>query len=68
MSFQLQQTICRAEERSLSVGSGEFVTFVDLADLTWKNCPPMNVLRQAIALLGKHYPYRLAVWNTIDIN
>lgn len=49
----------RADRQSINGGSGEFFAIVDLHGLTWGTCPPMGMLKDAISLLKKHYPYRL---------
>ena len=36
------------------------MALIDVNKLTWSRSPPMSVMRQAISLLGKHYPYRVA--------
>ena len=49
----------RADRQSINGGSGQFVAIVDLHGLTWGTCPPMGMLKEAISVLKKHYPYRL---------
>jgi CRAL/TRIO domain len=39
--------------------AGEFVAVIDLKDWSWSRCPPVWMLREAIGLLKRHYPYRL---------
>ena len=55
----MMYTVERADRVCAAEGSGEFVTIADLSGLSWSTCPPMGVLKDAITLLKKNYPYRL---------
>jgi len=56
----LMYTVERADHLCRESGAGEFVAILDMKDFTWSKCPPLSFLQQAIGLLKKHYPYRLA--------
>ena len=49
----------RADKYSVAEGSGQFVAIIDLTDFSWSKCPSLNVIKDSIGLLKKHYPYRL---------
>jgi hypothetical protein len=41
-------------------GSGQFLTIIDLAQLSWRNCPPLSSIKTAMEYLKHHYPHRLS--------
>ena len=40
-------------------GSGEFVAVIDLEGFKWSNSLPIPLIKEAVTLLKRHYPYRL---------
>jgi CRAL/TRIO domain len=40
-------------------GSGEFVAVIDLEGFKWSNSLPIPLIKDAVTLLKRHYPYRL---------
>jgi len=55
----LMISVERADRESEKLGSGEFAAIIDLQGLTWTSCPSTSVIKTAIGLMKKHYPYRL---------
>ena len=58
--FPWANTSHRADRQSELLLSGEFVSVLDLEGFTFGKCPPVAFMKQAITLLKRHYPYRLA--------
>jgi len=57
----LMYSVERADRMSVEgPGQGEFVTMINLANFSPFKVPPSSAMREGIALLKKHYPYRLA--------
>jgi CRAL/TRIO domain len=40
-------------------GCGEFIAIIDLEGFKWSNSIPIPMIKEAVNLLKKHYPYRL---------
>ena len=40
-------------------GCGEFVAVIDLEGFKWSHSLPIPMIKEAVNLLKKHYPYRL---------
>jgi len=57
----LMYSVERADRMSVETegGIGEFVVIVNLKSLSLFKCPPMSSMLDGIALLKRHYPYRL---------
>jgi len=58
----LMYSVERADRMSVETegGQGEFVVIINLKSFSIFKCPPMSSMLDGIALLKKHYPYRLA--------
>lgn len=41
------------------MGSGEFVTVIDLNGFSWSRCPPLGMMKSSMELLKMYYPYRM---------
>ena len=57
----------KADRLSTRKGSGEFSVIVDLNGLSWKTCPPIKTMGQAIGFLKRHFPYRLNAIYIINV-
>ena len=57
----------KADSLSTRKGSGEFLVIVDLNGLSWKTCPPIKTMGQAIGYLKRHFPYRLSAIYIINV-
>lgn len=55
----LMYTVERADRMSVEQGCGEFVTVIDLEGFKWSTSIPIQMIKDAVTLLKKHYPYRL---------
>ena len=44
---------------SVHDGCGEFVAVIDLDGFKWSNSLPIPMIKEAVTLLKRHYPYRL---------
>ena len=44
---------------SVQNGCGEFVAVIDLEGFKWSNSLPIPMIKEAVTLLKRHYPYRL---------
>ena len=44
---------------SVQNGCGEFVAVIDLEGFKWTNSLPISMIKDAVTLLKRHYPYRL---------
>ena len=55
----LMYSVEMIDRLSVDLTSGEFICILDLDQLSLKNCPPVSVMKEAITLLKRHYPYRL---------
>ena len=55
----LMYSVEMIDRLSVDLTSGEFVCILDLDELSFNNCPPVTVMKEAISLLKRHYPYRL---------
>ena len=58
----LMYSVERADRLSVDAGAGgrgEFVAMINLKNFSPLKCPPMSSMIEGIALLKKHYPYRL---------
>ena len=52
-------SIHRADKQAVKYRSGQFVAIIDLADFSWSRSPPIGMIKEAVVLLRRHYPYRL---------
>jgi len=56
----LMYTVERADRLAVENKSGQFVAVIDLEGFSLSTCPPISMIKTALGLLKKNYPYRLA--------
>lgn len=56
----LMYTVERADRAAVENKSGQFVAIIDLEGFSLSTCPPMSMIKTALGLLKRNYPYRLA--------